>query len=95
MQILGTLRILEAIRILRLENKTKFYQASTSEIFGNSKAPQNENTPFCPESPYGTAKLYAHWITVNYRNAYKMFACNGIYLITKVLEEVKLLLLEK
>ena len=57
---LGTLRILEAIRILRLENKTKFYQASTSEIFGNSKAPQNENTPFCPESPYGTAKLYAH-----------------------------------
>ena len=75
---LGTLRILEAIRILQLEKKTKFYQASTSEIFGNSKAPQNEKTPFCPESPYGTAKLYAHWITVNYREAYNIFACNGI-----------------
>ena len=75
---LGTLRILEAIRILGLQKKTKFYQASTSEIFGNSKPPQNENTPFQPESPYGTAKLYAYWITKNYRKAYSIFACNGI-----------------
>ena len=75
---LGTLRVLEAIRILKLNKKVKFYQASTSEIFGNSKAPQNENTPFKPESPYGTAKLYAYWITKNYRKAYNIFACNGI-----------------
>ena len=75
---LGTLRILEAIRILNLQKKTKFYQASTSEIFGNSKPPQNENTPFRPESPYGTAKLYAYWIAKNYRKAYGIFACNGI-----------------
>ena len=75
---LGTLRILESIRILRLQKKTKFYQASTSEIFGNSKTPQNEKTPFMPESPYGTAKLYAYWTTVNYRKAYNIFACNGI-----------------
>ena len=75
---LGTLRVLEAIRILNLNKKTKFYQASTSEIFGNSKPPQNENTPFRPESPYGTAKLYAYWITKNYRKAYSIFACNGI-----------------
>ena len=75
---LGTLRVLEAIRILNLHNKTKFYQASTSEIFGNSKAPQNEKTTFKPESPYGTAKLYGYWITKNYREAYSMFACNGI-----------------
>ena len=75
---LGTLRLLEAIRILNLNKKTKFYQASTSEIFGNSKSPQNEETPFKPESPYGTAKLYAYWITKNYRKAYSMFACNGI-----------------
>ena len=75
---LGTLRILESIRILKLQKKTKFYQASTSEIFGNAKTPQNEKTPFKPVSPYGTAKLYAYWTTVNYRNAYNMFACNGI-----------------
>ena len=75
---LGTLRVLEAIRILNLNKKTKFYQASTSEIFGNSKSPQNEKTTFKPESPYGTAKLYGYWITKNYRNAYSMFACNGI-----------------
>ena len=70
---LGTLRVLEAIRILNLNKKTKFYQASTSEIFGNSKAPQNEKTAFKPESPYGTAKLYGYWITKNYRKAYSMF----------------------
>jgi GDPmannose 4,6-dehydratase len=76
---LGTLRILEAIRILGLENKTKFYQASTSELYGKVKeTPQNELTPFYPRSPYGVAKLYAHWITINYREAYGMFACNGI-----------------
>ena len=75
---LGTLRVLEAIRILNLNKKTKFYQASTSEIFGNSKAPQSEKTVFKPESPYGTAKLYGYWITKNYRKAYSMFACNGI-----------------
>jgi GDPmannose 4,6-dehydratase len=76
---LGTLRILEAIRILGLENKTKFYQASTSELFGKvSESPQNESTPFYPRSPYGVAKLYAHWITINYREAYGIFACNGI-----------------
>ena len=75
---LGTLRVLEAIRILNLHKKTKFYQASTSEIFGNAKAPQNEETAFKPESPYGTAKLYGYWITKNYRKAYSMFACNGI-----------------
>jgi GDPmannose 4,6-dehydratase len=76
---LGALRILEAIRILKLENKTKFYQASTSELYGaTKKIPQNENTPFYPRSPYGVAKLYAYWITVNYREAYNIFACNGI-----------------
>jgi GDPmannose 4,6-dehydratase len=76
---LGTLRILEAIRILRLEKKTKFYQASTSELYGKvNEIPQNENTPFYPRSPYGVAKLYAHWITINYREAYGIFACNGI-----------------
>ncbi|WP_292470411.1 GDP-mannose 4,6-dehydratase [Methanolobus sp.] len=76
---LGTLRILEAIRILGLENKTRFYQASTSELYGKvQEIPQNENTPFYPRSPYGVAKLYAYWITVNYREAYGMFACNGI-----------------
>ena len=76
---LGTLRILEAIRILGLVNKTKFYQASTSELFGKVKeTPQNESTPFCPRSPYAVAKLYAYWITVNYREAYNLFACNGI-----------------
>jgi GDPmannose 4,6-dehydratase len=76
---LGTLRILEAIRILKLENKTKFYQASTSELFGSAQeVPQNEKTPFYPRSPYGAAKLYAYWITVNYREAYNIYACNGI-----------------
>jgi GDPmannose 4,6-dehydratase len=76
---LGPLRILEAIRILKLEKKTKFYQASTSELYGLTKQnPQNEKTPFYPRSPYGVAKLYAYWITVNYREAYGIFACNGI-----------------
>jgi GDPmannose 4,6-dehydratase len=76
---LGTLRILEAIRLLNLTPKTRFYQASTSELYGLvQEIPQNEKTPFYPRSPYGVAKLYAYWITVNYREAYKMFACNGI-----------------
>src|SRR5579863_998739 len=76
---LGALRILEAIRILGLESITRFYQASTSELFGNSvQVPQNEQTPFCPRSPYAVAKLYAYWITVNYRQAYNIYACNGI-----------------
>ncbi len=76
---LGTLRILEAIRILNFCSKTKFYQASTSELFGGvSSIAQNENTPFVPRSPYAAAKLYAYWITVNYRQAYNIFACNGI-----------------
>ena len=76
---LGALRILEAIRILKLENKTKYYQASTSEMFGAAKEiPQNEKTPFYPRSPYGVSKLYAYWITINYREAYGIFACNGI-----------------
>jgi GDPmannose 4,6-dehydratase len=76
---LGTLRILEAIRILKLEKTARFYQASTSEMFGNvSEVPQRETTPFYPRSPYGAAKAYAHWITVNYREAYGLFACSGI-----------------
>ena len=76
---LGALRILEAIRILKLEKKTKYYQASTSELYGAVKeSPQNEETPFYPRSPYGVAKLYAYWITVNYREAYGIYACNGI-----------------
>ena len=76
---LGTLRLLEAIRILGLEKKTRFYQASTSELFGKvQETPQKETTPFYPRSPYGVAKLYAYWITVNYREAYGMYACNGI-----------------
>ena len=76
---LGSLRILEAIRILKLEKKTKYYQASTSELYGSvQETPQNEKTPFYPRSPYGVAKLYAHWITVNYREAYGIYACNGI-----------------
>ena len=76
---LGTLRILEAVRLLNLQNRTKIYQASTSELYGFSKEEfQNEETPFYPKSPYGVAKLYAYWITVNYRESYKMFACNGI-----------------
>ena len=76
---LGTLRILEAIRILRLERRTRFYQASTSEMFGLvTETPQSERTAFHPRSPYGVAKLYAHWITINYREAYGLFACSGI-----------------
>jgi len=76
---LGALRMLESIRILKLENKVKFYQASTSELYGSVReTPQTEKTPFYPRSPYGVAKLYAYWITVNYREAYNIFACNGI-----------------
>jgi GDPmannose 4,6-dehydratase len=76
---IGTLRILEAIRILNLVNKTRFYQASTSELYGLvQEVPQTEKTPFYPRSPYAVAKLYGYWITVNYREAYNMFACNGI-----------------
>lgn len=76
---LGSLRILEAIRILKLEKKTRFYQASTSELYGLvQEVPQRETTPFYPRSPYAVAKLYAYWITVNYREAYGMYACNGI-----------------
>jgi GDPmannose 4,6-dehydratase len=76
---LGTLRLLEAIRILGLEKKTRFYQASTSELYGLvQEVPQKETTPFYPRSPYAVAKLYAYWITVNYREAYGMYACNGI-----------------
>ena len=75
----GTLRILEGIRTLGLEKKTKFYQASTSELYGLvQETPQKETTPFYPRSPYAAAKLYSYWITVNYREAYEMFACNGI-----------------
>jgi GDPmannose 4,6-dehydratase len=76
---IGTLRLLEAIRILGLADKTRFYQASTSELYGKVRAiPQDEDTPFYPRSPYAAAKLYAYWITVNYREAYNLFACNGI-----------------
>ncbi len=76
---LGTLRVLEAVRLLGLSEKTKIYQASTSELFGKvTETPQTEKTPFYPRSPYGVAKLYAYWITINYREAYHMFACNGI-----------------
>ena len=76
---MGTLRLLEAIRILGLEAKTRFYQASTSELYGKvAETPQTERTPFHPRSPYGVAKLYAYWITVNYREAYGLYACNGI-----------------
>jgi GDPmannose 4,6-dehydratase len=76
---IGTLRVLEAIRILGLEKKTRFYQASTSEMFGKvQETPQRETTPFYPRSPYGAAKVYAYWITVNYREAYGIYACNGI-----------------
>ena len=76
---LGALRILEAIRFNKLEKKTKYYQAGTSELYGrNEKTPQSEKTNFHPASPYGVAKLYAHWITINYKEAYNIFACNGI-----------------
>jgi len=102
---LGTLRILEAIKLLGREKKTKFYQAATSEMFGKVQSiPQREDTPFYPRSPYGVSKLYAHWITKNYRESYDMFACNGILFnhesprrgetfvtrkITKTLAEIK------
>jgi len=75
---LGALRILDAIKSLKMEKKIKFYQAGTSEMFGATKPPQNEKSVFYPRSPYAAAKLYAHWITVNYREAYNIFACNGI-----------------
>lgn len=76
---IGTLRLLEALRVTGLENKTRIYQASTSELYGKvQEVPQTENTPFYPRSPYGVAKMYAYWITVNYREAYNIFACNGI-----------------
>ncbi len=76
---LGALRLLEAIRILGLQRKTRYYQASTSELYGLVReTPQRETTPFYPRSPYGVAKLYAHWITINYREAYGLYACNGI-----------------
>jgi GDPmannose 4,6-dehydratase len=75
---LGTLRLLEAVRILGMKDKVRFYQASTSELYGNAPAPQSETTPFQPRSPYAAAKLYAYWITVNYREAYGFYACNGI-----------------
>jgi GDPmannose 4,6-dehydratase len=76
---LGTLRILEAIRLLNMDEKTKFYQASTSELYGIAQeVPQNEKTPFYPRSPYAVAKLYGYWITINYREAYNLYACNGI-----------------
>ncbi len=76
---LGTLRVLEAMRVLGLKDRSRFYQASTSELFGLvAESPQRETTPFHPRSPYGVAKLYAHWITVNYREAYGLYACNGI-----------------
>src|SRR6218665_2920627 len=76
---IGTLRLLEAIRILGMEKTARFYQASTSELFGKvQETPQKETTPFYPRSPYAAAKLYAYWITVNYREAYGMYACNGI-----------------
>ncbi len=76
---LGTLRLLEAVRMLGMQDKTRLYQASTSELYGNATdLPQNESTPFSPRSPYGAAKLYAYWITVNYREAYGLYACNGV-----------------
>ncbi|MCX7771441.1 MAG: GDP-mannose 4,6-dehydratase, partial [Proteobacteria bacterium] len=76
---IGTLRILEAVRLLNMKDKVKIYQASTSELYGKvQEIPQKETTPFYPRSPYGVAKMYAFWITVNYREAYNMFACNGI-----------------
>ncbi|MBW1930596.1 MAG: GDP-mannose 4,6-dehydratase, partial [Deltaproteobacteria bacterium] len=76
---LGTLRLLEAIRMLGMEGKVRFYQASTSELYGKAReVPQNENTPFYPRSPYAAAKLYAYWITVNYREAYNIYGCNGV-----------------
>ena len=88
----GTLRLLEAIRLLGMEKKTRFYQASTSELYGEvQEIPQTEKTPFHPRSPYAVAKMYAYWIAVNYRESYGMYACNGIFLITNRLAEVRLL----
>ena len=93
---LGTLRILEAVRILDLVNQTKVYQASTSELYGLvQEIPQKESTPFYPRSPYGVAKLYAYWITVNYRESYGMYACNEYYSITRVQGEARPSLLER
>ena len=93
---LGTLRLLEIINSSKRKNKIKFYQAGTSELFGKTiKSPQNEKTPFYPRSPYGVAKLYAHWITINYREAYNIFACNEFYLIMKAQEEEKLFVTQK
>ena len=102
---IGTLRLLEAIRILRLQKKTRIYQASTSELYGLVQAvPQSEATPFYPRSPYAVAKLYAYWITVNYREAYGMFSCNGIlfnhespltHVAAKRLSTVKFLIFSK
>ena len=90
---LGVLRILEAIKFHKLEKFTKFYQAGTSEMYGNvQQIPQTEKTDFYPLSPYGVAKLYGHWITKNYREAYNIFACNGILFNHESPEEVKLLL---
>ncbi len=93
---MGTLRLLEAIRLLGLEKKTRFYQASTSELFGLvQEIPQRETTPFYPRSPYAVAKLYAYWITVNYREAYGLYACNGILFNHESPVGEKLLLLER
>ena len=93
---LGTLRILEAVRILGLTTKTRIYQASTSELYGLvQESPQKESTPFYPRSPYGVAKLYAYWITVNYRESYGMYACNGLLFNHESPGEGKHLLLAK
>ena len=89
---MGTLRLLEAVRSLGLEKKIKFYQASSSEMFGMvQEVPQSESTPFYPRSPYAVSKIFAHWITVNYRESYDLFACNGILFNHESLEEEKLL----
>ena len=86
----GTLRLLEGIRLLGLDKKTRFYQASSSELYGLvQEVPQTEKTPFYPRSPYAVAKLYSYWITVNYREAYDMYACNGILLITNRPDEAR------
>ena len=93
---MGTLRILEAIRILGMEKTVKFYQASTSELYGLvQESPQTETTPFYPRSPYGVAKLYSYWITVNYREAYGIMHVMEFYLIMSLQEELRLLLLER
>eukprot|EP00487_Bulimina_marginata_P009171 TRINITY_DN3523_c0_g1_i1.p1 TRINITY_DN3523_c0_g1~~TRINITY_DN3523_c0_g1_i1.p1 ORF type:complete len:128 (+),score=17.04 TRINITY_DN3523_c0_g1_i1:192-575(+) len=93
---MGAVRLLEAIRINGLESKTRFYQASTSELYGEVREiPQKETTPFHPRSPYAVAKMYAYWITVNYRESYGIYACNGILLIMNHLAVVKPLLPER